>query len=287
MIQDADLIFIIDEEQEVSLADPIKTIAQNAQVVVLSTAEGLILKPFRERILFEPHREGEEHEDEHADEHAHEHADEHAHEHADEHAHEHADEQMAERADEEHGHDHGSESFDMHVWLDPVNGVAMANLIRDTLVQADPDNAAVYTANADQFSNKIQQLMPKLEDKLKSLEGKTFIMFHDAYQYFEDRFNLTAAGAIHINPERPSGIRHIRELREIAEESGVECVLAEPQFNRRLVNVITEGLTTTRVSMIDPLGSKIENGPNLYFELLNNLADTFQECLSGTSTQQS
>ena len=172
----------------------------------------------------------------------------------------------------------------MHIWLDPVNGVAMANLIMETLVQADPDNAAAYIANANEFSNQIQQLIPKLEEKLKSLDGKTFIVFHDAYQYFEDRFNLTAAGAIHINPERPSGIRHISDLRDIAEKHGINCVLAEPQFNKRLVNVITEGLTSAKVSVIDPLGSKVENGPNLYFEMLENLADTFKECLSVASS---
>ena len=306
LIQDADLIFIVDEELEVSLADPIKTIAQNAQVIQLSTAEGMIRKPFRERILIEPHHEGEEHEEEHAeeehadehaeeehaDEHAEEeHADEHAEEeHADEHAEEehadeHAEEEHAdEHAEEEHGHAHGTGDVDLHFWLDPVNGVAMANLIKDALAQADPENAAVYAANANEFSNQIEQLMPKLEEKLKSLGEKTFIVFHDAYQYFEDRFGLSAAGSIHISPERPSGIRHISDLRDIVEEYRIDCVLAEPQFNRRLVDVITEGLTETRVSVIDPLGSTVEDGPNLYFELIENLADTFSECLTVPSS---
>ena len=46
----------------------------------------------------------------------------------------------------------------------------------------------------------------------------------------------------------------------------------------RIVNVIIEG-TETRVGTVDPLGASIENGPELYFTLLHNMAESFKDCL--------
>ena len=109
--------------------------------------------------------------------------------------------------------------------------------------------------------------------------GVPFIVFHDAYRYFEDRFGLSAAGSVVVTPERMPGARRISELREKVEELGVVCVFDEPQFDKRLVQTVVEG-SDVRVGTVDPLGASIEDGPELYFTLLHNMATAFAECLA-------
>ena len=104
-------------------------------------------------------------------------------------------------------------------------------------------------------------------------------MFHDSYRYFEDRFGLTAVGSSVVSPERSPGVRRIRELREKIRELGVACVFDEPQFDRRLVATIIEG-TPVRSGTLDPLGAEVEDGPELYFTMLRNMAASFRGCLA-------
>ena len=106
-----------------------------------------------------------------------------------------------------------------------------------------------------------------------------FIVFHDGYRYFEDRFGLTAAGSVVISPERAPGARRVSELQDKVRELGVVCVFDEPQFDKRLVRTVIEG-SDVRSGTVDPIGATIEDGPELYFALLRNMAASFKNCLA-------
>ena len=106
------------------------------------------------------------------------------------------------------------------------------------------------------------------------VRGEPFIVFHDAYRYFEDRFGLTAVGSAVVSEERSPGVRRIRELCEKIRQPGAACVFSEPHFDQRLVATIIEG-TAIRSGTVDPLGVNLENGPNLYFAMLRNMAAAF------------
>ena len=144
-------------------------------------------------------------------------------------------------------------------------------------------NADQYLNNATQFATEIKQLEAELKDKLAHSQGVPFVVVHDAYQYFESRFNLSSAGAILLNPHRPPGVRHIRHIQETISELNVNCVLAEPQFDTRIVRLVIEG-TSIESGVIDPLGAFIEDGPNLYFELIRDMASVFKTCLESNSS---
>ncbi len=169
--------------------------------------------------------------------------------------------------------------MDPHVWLDPVNAKALVHEIEEALVEADPANAAQYEANADALTARLDALISEVETEVAGLGDQGFIVFHDGYHYFEDRFGLKAAGSITVSPEVMPGAERISELRATVQNAGVACVFSEPQFEPRLVATITEG-TSAKSGVLDPLGAELENGPDLYFQLIGNMATSFKECLS-------
>ena len=258
-LQNADVVFLIDAGLETSLAGPIATLADDARVVALADAPGLVHRPVREGGEFDAHdhREHGEHGDHgtHHDE-----------------AHHDADDRR-ERAAEHDG------PVDLHVWLDPVNAAAMARTVAAALADADAPNAAAYRANATAFATRLEALVERIATDTAHARDKPFIVFHDAYRHFEDRFGLTAAGAAVVGADRSPGARRIAELRDRVSELGVQCVLAEPQFDGRVVDVIVEG-SDARAGTVDPLGAVLPSGPDLYFTLLGNMAAAFSECLA-------
>lgn len=173
----------------------------------------------------------------------------------------------------------GSGETDPHVWLDPRNAAVMVDAIAATLAEADPGNGARYASNATEAKRRLSALEAEIAPQLSPLRDRPFIVFHDAYQYFEKRFGLPASGAITIHPENPPGAKAIRAIRERLQSAGVRCVFSEPQFDARLVNIVIEG-TDTKTGIIDAEAGTLEPGPRLYEQLLRNLAKALKDCLS-------
>lgn len=277
-LQDADVVFLIDDGLETSLVGPIATLADGARVVALAGAPGLVHRPLREGGHFEVHDHGDHGPpDPHEPDEAHGAHDQPKAHHGDEHGDAHG------AHDEEEAHDaHAAEHHgpvDLHIWLDPVNVAAMARSIAGTLAEADTVNAASYRANADAFAGRLDELAGSIAADTAHLRGRPFIVFHDAYRHFEERFGLTAAGSAVVSADRSPGARRIAELRDKVSELGVRCVLAEPQFDGRVVDVIIEG-SDARAGTVDPLGAALQSGPDLYFTLLGDMAAAFGECLA-------
>src|SRR5262245_2420590 len=166
-----------------------------------------------------------------------------------------------------HGHKHGHGAIDGHAWLDPVNAKLMADRIAQVLAAKEPAKAAVFRANADGLKGKLDALNEELARELAPVAGKPYVVFHDALQYFEGRYGLKVVGSIAISPEVPPSANRLSTLRKRVTSLGAVCVFAEPQFDTRLVDNLVEG-TRARTASIDPEGSKIAAGPDLYFTLL-------------------
>jgi zinc transport system substrate-binding protein len=180
---------------------------------------------------------------------------------------------------EEHEHNHGEEEVDAHIWLDPENAKAMLATIAKALAEADPANAKTYKSNATKAAAKMDALSADIKTTVKPVAGKDFIVFHDAYQYFETRFGLSASGAISINPENPPGAKAIKDLRKRVTDGKIVCVFSEPQFDKKLVDVIIEG-STVKSAVLDPLGADVDPGTELYETVLRNLARSLKGCLA-------
>ena len=276
-IQEAHVVFLVAESLETSLAGPIDTLATDAHVVELVEADGLVRRPLREGATFEAHDHGGHGDDADQDREPGHHEDGDSGAVEDEHHGDDHDEHEAPASSHHEDDDHGS--FDLHVWLDPHNAVAMTHAIAATLSSADPENMDAYRANAAAFAARLDDLTQRIATQTAAVRGQPFIVFHDAYRHFEDRFGLTAAGSAVVGADRSPGVRRIAELRGKVRELGVRCVLAEPQFDGRLIEVIVEG-SDARTGLVDPLGATLKSGPELYFTLLGDMAAAFAECLS-------
>ena len=180
--------------------------------------------------------------------------------------------------DEGHDHGHGHGADDPHYWLDPENAKAMLAVVADTLAAADPARTDLYVRNAAAARAGIDALTADFMGRLARLKGRPFIVFHDAYQYLEHRFGLTARGILAVDPDRPAGARHIAELRARMVKLNVACLFTEPQFASRLATALIEG-TQARIGVLDPLGTGFMPGPDLYGNMMTANLRAFEDCL--------
>lgn len=249
MLEEADLVLWIGPGFEVFLSGPLETLGVGARQLKLAEVDGVERLGFREGAMFEVH------EDEHAE----------------------AQAEAGHAQEEEHDHAHGG--FDGHVWLSPANARAMALAMAAELGRLDPAHAERYAANAKAFGVALDTTSAEVEALVAPVRGRPFVVFHDAYRYFEHAFDIEAAGAIQVNPELQPGAARIAEIQDRLGELEVACVFTEPQFEPRLVATLIEG-TKARTGVLDPLGASLEPGPRAYHELLLDLARNLADCLA-------
>jgi zinc transport system substrate-binding protein len=174
--------------------------------------------------------------------------------------------------------EHGRGPTDPHLWLDPQNAIAMTAAIAAELAKLDPAHEAVYRANGARRIAALKALDKELAAKLAPLRGRPYLVFHDAYHYFEARYGLKPAGAVTVAPDRPVGPRRIETLRTAILQGHVACIFREPQFPPKLIGTLDEG-SGVRIGVLDPLGADLKPGPALYPDLLRGLAQSLTECL--------
>ena len=249
-LQDADIVFWMSHDLEAFLENSIENIAQKAVSVPLIESHNLTKLNFREGGAFAAHGH-DDHDDKHDDGHG-----------------------------DKHDDDHGE--MDPHVWLDPQNAKALVHEIEEQLAKIDPKNAEIYEANASIIMKKLDNLTNEIDVDLSPVRGRGYVVFHDAYQYFEKRFGVSAIGSITVSPEVMPGAERVRELQEKVRELDATCVLSEPQFQPKLVATVTEN-TNAGTGVLDPLGASLEDGPELYFKLIRNMANSLKGCLMKTS----
>ncbi len=250
----ADLVFIVGQGLEGKLSQISGSEAVNGKrFVELSTVPGIATHPIREGGAWEAH--------------------DHDHGHGHDHDHDH---------DHGHGHDEkeGVLSFDPHVWLDPENAKAMAAAVAAELARSDPANAAAYSANAEAFARSLDELSGRIAAELAPVKAVPYVVFHDAYQYFEARFGLSAAGSISDVSAKAPSAKRLREVRGKIAEVKAACVFREPQYDGRVVQTVIEG-TSAREGVLDPLGAAIAPGAGAYQQLLSQLSTDLKACLAG------
>lgn len=276
-LQNADFVFWIGSDLTPWLANTIATLAPDAAVTTLMDTDGTVELQFRENAFFETHDDdahgNEDHanHDDHAEE-AHDDHDEHEHDEHEKHGHDdHDDEELGHE-----GHDHGA--HDPHSWLSPRNAMTWLNVIASQLSAADPDNAGAYFANAAAGRAEVEALISEVTATLEPARGGQFVVFHDAYQYFEVDFDFPTSGAISLSDASDPSPARIAEIQNRIAEQGVDCVLAEPQFNPGLVRTVLDG-TEAKTGVLDPLGSDLEVGSALYPQLIRNLSKALAGCM--------
>ncbi|NCF29582.1 MAG: zinc ABC transporter solute-binding protein [Gammaproteobacteria bacterium] len=181
------------------------------------------------------------------------------------------------RSDDAHGQNEAG-SYDPHIWLSPFNAKLIAGVIAKELGELDPENAEIYQTNAKRLSERIDTMETRIASRLAPVGNVPFVVFHDAFQYFEKNFGLNTVGSVTVSPDHMPSARRIKTLRDEIARSGARCVFREPQFESALVQVLLED-SDARAGVLDPLGTGVAPGPDAYFALMNASADALIECL--------
>jgi zinc transport system substrate-binding protein len=254
-LNNADVFFRVSENVEPFTRRIVAALPSSVRTVTLADAPGVETLDVRTGETFETHGRGEAH-DHHDGDHDHGH-------------HDHG----------EGAHSHAAGARDGHVWLDPRNAGKMIAEIARALSEASPADAEKFQANAARAQSALQALESDLARDLKPLQNKPYVVFHDAYQYFERRFGLAAVGSITVSPDAQPSARRLTEIRRKLSALSVDCVFSEPQFQPKLVAAVTEG-SNARSGTLDPEGALVEPGPDAYAALLRNLALGLKTCLT-------
>ncbi len=178
------------------------------------------------------------------------------------------------------GSDPGAEDpdSDPHIWLDPGNARAIASALADELIDADPGRAEIYTRNLRALDEKLVQLDQEIARILAGVRVAPFLVLHDAFQYFEHRYGVPAAGAITRRPDVRPSPRRVSQAKARLAEAGAVCVFGEPQFPQPHAKMISDG-TPAKLGQIDALGALLPETADAYALLLRGIAEGIKACL--------
>ena len=240
-LQQADIVFWINDDIETFFPSIIPSLSPKQHVVKLIDAPGLILLDKRNSENWPAHDH-----DDHTD---------------------HA------------RHETTSNPIDGHVWLNPINASYLVAYIAAQLSAIDPANASQYQTNAQALQQQLHTIDGQLQEQLNPIKNKPYWVFHDAYHYFENRYQLNAQGAIALHPEQPLSAKRVQQLQQQIMDSKAVCVFSEPPFFPAIIHTITEK-TGVKTAILDPIGSAgaLANASG-YFTLLHQLSDALVTCL--------
>ena len=313
-LENAGLVFWMGEGLTPWMERALDSLSGDATVIELLALDETNTLPFREGALFDAHdhddhddhdKEHDDHDDhddhdkehnDHDDHDDHDHDKEHDdhddhddHDHDKEHNdhddhddHDHDKEHDDHDDHDDHGHDdhagHDHGEFDPHAWLSTDNARTWLNVIAAKLSSIDPANAGGYFSNASEAITELDALDNEVNEMLDPVRGGKFIVFHDAYQYFETVYDFPASGAISLGDASDPGAARIAEIANRIQSENIQCVLSEPQFNANMVDTVMAG-TNAKTEVIDPLGFGIEPGVSLYTKLIKGMASSLVNCL--------
>ena len=238
MIEDAEIIFWVGEDLETFMIKSLESIANNATKVSFMDLDNITKLKFKEENILEVEGYDDDHDDDDHDKHA-------------------------------------DGEFDAHIWLDPKNAIEIVNEIAKTLSLKDPNNKNVYYSNAEKLNHSLNELIEKIN--LSINKDARFIVFHDAYQYFEKRFDVSSAGALILNEEALPSAKKVSEIHKIIKKQNINCIISEPQFNPNIIKSIAQDSSILTRSF-DPLGSSFDTNKNLYFEMILSLSNSLKDC---------
>ena len=242
MLEEADIVFWIGEDLESFMEKPLSSLAKDAVKISFMDLPSIKKLKFREKNIFDGHDDHDGHEDEH-------------------------------EGHDDHGHHHGE--FDAHIWLDPSNAIEMVLEISHELSEIDPDNAAKYEQNADKMVASLKNLISEVDSTIS--KDASFVVFHDAYQYFENRFGVSSAGALTLNPDVLPGAKQIDAIQDLIQDDNIKCIFSEPQYNPKIIETLAADMNIS-TGVMDPLGAFIDQGPEMYNQLILNIANSLKDC---------
>jgi ABC-type Zn uptake system ZnuABC Zn-binding protein ZnuA len=131
---------------------------------------------------------------------------------------------------------------DPHLWMDPELARAYVRKIRDALSAADPAHRAAYARNAAAYDRTLLALEREIKQRIATIppRQRTMIVFHNAWQYYDDRFGLRTAGILELSPGQEPNPRQIADLVALAQRERVRAIFSEPEYSPKLMRALAE-----------------------------------------------
>ena len=301
-MQEANIIFFVSNHLESGVTKVFKNLPKNIKIIDLLEETGIEHLAIRDNEAWERHdhhgHEGHDDHDKHGKKHDdhddhdkhgkkhddHDDHDKHGkkhddHDDHDKHGKKHDDHDDHDKHGKKHDdHDDHQSKDDVHIWLSPDNAIKIVEKVNEELSLLFPDNASQYKENSNNIINKIRNLKRELTKDLAPIKDKPYVVFHDAYQYFEKAFGLNAVGSVALEGDIASSPKQISFIKDKIKKLNASCVFQEPQFDSKLVKIVVEG-TNAQIGTLDPLGVNISGKENFYIQLLKNMAKSLKECL--------
>ena len=263
VLQNGNIIFYVSNHLESSITKVFKNLPKNIKLINLMEESGVNHLAIRDNDAWERH-----------DHHGHDDHDDH-----DKHGKKHDDHDDHDKHGKKHDdHDDHEKEDDVHVWLSPDNAIKIVQKVNKVLSLYFPENSKIYNDNTTKFIDKIRNLKMELVKELLPIKNKSYIVFHDAYQYFEKTFELNAVGSVALEGDIASSPKQISLIKDKIVKSKALCVFQEPQFDSKLVKIVVEG-TDAKIGTLDPLGVNISENKDFYLQLITNMAKSLKECL--------
>ncbi len=306
-MQDGNIIFYISSHLESNVVKVFDNLPKNIKIINLMEETGIKHLTIRDNEAWERHdhhhghgehddhdkhdkkhddhdKHGKKHDDHGHDKHdkKHDDHDKHSKKH-DDHDHDKHDKKHDDHDHDKHAkkhddHDDHEMKDDVHIWLSPENAVKIINKVNKELSLYYPQNAKIYDENSKIMIDKIKKLKMELDKELAPIKDKPYVVFHDAYQYFEKAFGLNAVGSVALEGDIASSPKQVSYIKEKIVKLKASCVFQEPQFDSKLVKIVVEG-TNAQIGTLDPLGVGIKDEKDFYLQLLRNMAKSLKDCL--------
>jgi manganese/iron transport system substrate-binding protein len=158
-----------------------------------------------------------------------------------------------------------------HLWMDPFYAKHYVEKIRDALIRIDPQHANDYRRNAAHYEGEIDALAASIRSRIDTIppDRRKMIVFHNAWQYYNDRFGITTLGFIEANPGQDPNPQQIGHLIDLARENHLHAIFSEPEYSPKLAQQIAGN---SNIHVVDNLyDDSIGTNPQVadYLSMLN------------------
>ena len=184
---------------------------------------------------------------------------------------------------EEGGHDghHHDYEFDPHIWLDPILVKQQVNVIRDGLIEADPQNKEYYEENSRIYNNKMDALDMKIGTALSSCQKDTIVPYHNAFTYLGERYDIHIMALGGMAPDSEASAAEIAKFVDFIKDNDIKVIFSEELVDPRLAEVIADE-ANARVMLFSPLEALTpeEEGTNIsYIDKMEQNLDSLKVAL--------
>lgn len=195
--------------------------------------------------------------------------------------HEHAeDHEEDDESHEEHDHDHDHGGMDPHVWLDPAHAADMAEMVKDALVEQNPEDEAMYSENYDALIQDIEQLDQQLTDITQDPVNMDVYISHESLGYLAQKYGFHQVGINGLSNQEPSQ-QELTEIIDSIEEQNIPYILYEPNVTSTVTEVIQKE-TDTEPLYFNNLESLAKDDPEdaTYQSMMEKNIETLDQALN-------